>query len=121
MTKKKAAKKKAGPKLVEARAAKKRTGTLPGLSKGDEELNGLARVYVDERDVRLQAGLAEKRAKDAVLSAMTRKKMTSYRYDSGDEIFEVEVVPKDATQTLKVKVTSKADDDGFGNEGDSGE
>ena len=61
-TKKKATKKKtAGPKLVEARAAKKRTGTLPGMSTGDEELNSLARVYVDGRDARLQAGLTEKR------------------------------------------------------------
>ena len=45
---------------------------------------------------------------------MTRKKMKTYRYDSGDEIFEVEVVPKDATQTLKVKVTSKTPDEDGG-------
>ena len=113
-TKKKATKKKAtkktGPTLVGA--AKKRTGTLPGIQIGDDELNGLARVYVDHRDERLQAGLAEKQAKDGVLAAMGRKKKTEYRYDSGDEIFDIEVVPKDATQTLKVKVTSKASDDG---------
>ena len=122
MTKKKAAKKKAGPKLVRPQAAKKRTGTLPGMSKGDEELNSLARVYVDERDGRIQAGLAEKRAKDAVLSAMSRKKMTAYRYDAGDEIFDISVEVKDPTPTLKVKVTTKApDEDGFGNEGDGGE
>ena len=111
MTKKKAAKKKAGPKLVEARAAKKRTGTLPGMSKGDPELNDLARDYVDERDARLQAGLAEKRAKDSVLSAMSRKKMTAYRYDAGDEIFDISVEVKDPTPTLKVKVTSKTPDE----------
>ena len=113
MTKKKTAEQKAaGSKLVRARAATKRTGTLPGISLGDDELNSLARVYVDERDARLQAGLAEKKAKDAVLSAMSRKKRTAYRYDSGDEIFDITVEVKDPTPTLKVKVTSKAPDDG---------
>ena len=120
MTKKKAAnkkaakKKKAGPKLVKARTPKKRTGTLPGMSFGDKELNSLARTYVDERDARLEAGVAEKRAKDAVLSAMTRKKMTAYRYDTGDEIFDISVEVKDPTPTLKVKVTSKAPDEDGG-------
>ena len=113
--KKKATKKKTdGPKLVKARAAKKRTGVLPGMSIGDEELNGLARVYVDERDERLQAGLAEKRAKDAVLSAMSRKKMTAYRFDAGDEIFDISVEVKDPTPTLKVKVTQKTPDEDGG-------
>ena len=113
MTKKKTAGKKAvGPKLVKAKAAKKRTGTLPGLETGDTELNSLARAYVDERDARLQAGLAEKRAKDWLLSAMTRKKRTTYRYDSGDEIFDISVEVKDPTPTLKVKVTAKTPDDG---------
>ena len=84
------------------------------MSTGDGELNGLARAYVDDRDGRLQAGLAEKRAKDAVLSAMSRKKMTAYRYDSGDEIFDISVEVKDPTPTLKVKVTSKTpDEDGL--------
>ena len=69
-------------------------------------------MYVDERDGRLRAGLAEKKAKDAVLSAMGRKKKTNYRYDSGDEIFDISVEVKDPTPTLKVKVTAKAPDDG---------
>ena len=81
------------------------------MDAGDAELNGLARIYVDDRDARLEAGLAEKRAKDAVLGVMMRKKRTTYRYDSGDEIFEIEIVPKDATQTLKVKVTAKTPDE----------
>ena len=84
------------------------------MESGDAELNGLARTYVDERDARLQAGLAEKRAKDSVLSAMTRKKRTTYRYDSGDEIFDISVEVKDPTPTLKVKVTSKTPDEDGG-------
>ena len=91
---------------------KKANRTLPGMSLGDTELNKLARVYVDDRDARLEAGLAEKQAKDAVLSAMTRKKMTAYRYDTGDEIFDISVEVKDPTPTLKVKVTTKAPDEG---------
>ena len=104
MTKKKTA----GPVPVTPRSHKKRTGTLPGIDIGDPELNSLARVYVDHRDERMRAGLAEKEAKDELLSAMDRKKKTSYRYDAGDEFFEISVEAKDATKTLKVKVTSKS-------------
>ena len=71
-------------------------------------------MYVDHRDERMRAGLAEKEAKDELLSVMGRKKKTSYRYDAGDEFFEISVEAKDATKTLKVKVTSKAPDEDGG-------
>ena len=107
MTKKKTATQK--PKLVQPKG-KKRTGVLPGITMGDDELNALARLYVDERDARLQAGVKEKTAKDDVLAAMSRKKKTSYRYDDGDEVYDISVEAKDQTPTLKVKIVSVTKD-----------
>ena len=54
------------------------------MKSGDPDLDSLARMYVADRKARVQAEADEKKSKAAVLSAMSQKKMTAYRYDSGE-------------------------------------
>ena len=58
----------------------KRQGTLKGMeSPSNPEINAAAETYREQRDKRMRMTVKEKAAKDALIEAMTKHKLSVYR------------------------------------------
>lgn len=89
--------------------AKNKTLPLPGVGdrKAIKEVETLASDYVEKRDIRMAASKKEVEAKQLLIGALHKHKITQYDFEDGDDTYNVELKPTE--EKLKVK---KNKDDG---------
>ena len=96
----------AAEKKVAKRGRKPKAQDLPGMvgpgvaKERYEDVEAAADDYVDLRDRRMAVQLDEKKAKEALIAALHAHDLKCYDYDGK----VVTLMPKDTTETVKVKV-----------------